>query len=165
IEQELFMVAGAPLVTLAWRIRSTGQTPRDARLHVRPLFSGRDYHALHHENSAFAFAPEESPSGWTWRPYPGVPGVIIRANARYCHDPTWYRNFCYSEERSRGLDFIEDLAAPGVFTFDLADRAAVMLLGADQAETSLGDADRPPEVMYEALRSAEEHRRARFASP
>jgi predicted glycogen debranching enzyme len=165
IEHELFVVAGTPLVALAWRIRSMAELPREARLHVRPLLSGRDYHALHHENSAFAFAPEEAGSGWTWRPYPGVPGVRVRANASYRHDPTWYRNFCYAEERARGLDFAEDLAAPGVFTFDLAAGAAVMLFGAERAGTSLGGADRPPEVLYEALRNAEERRRESFASP
>ena len=43
----------------------------------------------------------------------------------------WYRNFQYSEEQARGLDFLEDLAAPGVFTFPLQDGPAVMVFGAD----------------------------------
>ena len=34
----------------------------------------------------------------------------------------WYRNFQYDAERERGLDFIEDLASPGVFTLDTGRR-------------------------------------------
>ena len=34
--------------------------------------------------------------------------------ARYAHEPDWYRNFLYAEERARGLDCVEDLASPGV---------------------------------------------------
>jgi predicted glycogen debranching enzyme len=48
----------------------------------------------------------------------------------------WYRNFQYSEEQARGLDFLEDLAAPGVFTFPLQDGPAVMVFGADGEQHS-----------------------------
>ena len=34
-----------------------------ATLHVRPLLSGRDYHALHHENPAFRFDPHRQRDG------------------------------------------------------------------------------------------------------
>ena len=52
-----------------------------------------------------------------WRPYPGVPAIsAIAANGSYAHEPDWYRNFLYDAERARGLDYVEDLASPGVFT-------------------------------------------------
>ncbi|MEO8715029.1 MAG: amylo-alpha-1,6-glucosidase, partial [Acetobacteraceae bacterium] len=41
-----------------------------------------------------------------------------------------YRDFLYVAERDRGLDCIEDLASPGMFTFDLAQGDAVMILRA-----------------------------------
>src|SRR5918996_41632 len=113
-------------VALRWRLLAG----EGARLVVRPLLSGRDYHALHHENPAFDFAPAISDERVTWRPYQGVPAITLLANGRYDHEPTWYRNFLYQVERERGLDFVEDLAAPGVFTWPLGDGDAVLVLSA-----------------------------------
>ena len=53
ITQELIVDRADGDVLLAWRrVRGDGI----ARLHVRPLLSGRDYHALMRENDAFDFA-------------------------------------------------------------------------------------------------------------
>src|SRR5262249_22816017 len=55
IEQELFICHGSRTVALRWRcINRDGPI----RLTVRPFLSGRDYHALHHENANFRFEPE-----------------------------------------------------------------------------------------------------------
>jgi len=52
IEQEIFVRNGASVVVLTWRLVE----PREGvMLCVRPFFSGRDYHSLHHENPAFRF--------------------------------------------------------------------------------------------------------------
>src|SRR5206468_348845 len=64
-----------------------------------------------------------------WRPYEGLPSIHAAANGAYTHDPVWYRRFQYDEERARGLDFVEDLAAPGIFRFDLGVREAALVLG------------------------------------
>ena len=66
----------------------------------------------------------------SWQPYGDLPVILASTNGAYAHAPDWYRNFCYVRERERGLDFSEDLATPGVFTFDLADGEAVMILRA-----------------------------------
>ncbi|MGA9869337.1 MAG: glycogen debranching enzyme N-terminal domain-containing protein, partial [Acetobacteraceae bacterium] len=100
------------------------------RLSVRPLLSGRDYHSLHRENAAFAFAATVRAGNVAWRPYPGLPAIAALTNGAYTHGPQWYRNFLYTAERDRGLDCIEDLASPGTFTFDLAAGDAVMILRA-----------------------------------
>src|SRR5206468_1999303 len=63
VAQEVVAVQGRPEVVLRWR-RTGGDGP--ARLVVRPLLSGRDYHGLHHENPAFGFAPETVPGRVTW---------------------------------------------------------------------------------------------------
>ncbi|MFM0366289.1 amylo-alpha-1,6-glucosidase [Paraburkholderia sediminicola] len=101
-------------------------------LKVRPLLSGRDYHALHHENSAFNFNAQTSgdQACVSWQPYGDLPVINAATNGVYTHAPDWYRNFCYVRERERGLDFSEDLATPGVFSFNLADGEAVMILSA-----------------------------------
>ncbi|MFM0080353.1 amylo-alpha-1,6-glucosidase [Paraburkholderia sediminicola] len=101
-------------------------------LKVRPLLSGRDYHALHHENFAFNFNAQTSgdQACVSWQPYGDLPVINAATNGVYTHAPDWYRNFCYVRERERGLDFSEDLATPGVFSFNLADGEAVMILSA-----------------------------------
>ena len=114
-------------VALTWR--RTGGTGR-ATLNVRPLLSGRDYHALMHENAAFDFSARAAGGNVSWRPYRNVPAIAALSNAAYAHAPTWYRNFLYREEAARGLDCTEDLAAPGTFSFELAAGDAVLVLRA-----------------------------------
>jgi len=104
--------------------------PAGAVLHVRPLLSGRDYHGLIRENAGCDFRAAISGGNVAWRPYAGVPACACLTNGSYRHDPCWYRQFLYTEERDRGLDCIEDLAAPGVFTWILGAQDAVMLLRA-----------------------------------
>ena len=103
---------------------------------MRPFLSGRDSHALQHENPAFRFVAAEAGEHVEWRAYDGVPAVQALSNGSYRAEPQWYRGFLYSEEQARGLDHVEDLAAPGVFEWDLGESDAVLLLGAGGA---LGD--------------------------
>ena len=159
IEQEIFVRNGAPLTVIAWRLTS----PRsDVRLSVHPFFSGRDYHALHHENGNFRFEPDREGGRLLWRPYEGVPGVVVLANGAYTHQPEWYRNFLYEEERARGLDFTEDLASPGSVQFDLSLGEAVLILTTEEhASASLSALS--PEAHARNFRTAEQRRR-RFPS-
>ncbi len=153
IEHELFVRHGAPVTALLWRLRE----PRpDVTLSVRPLLSGRDYHSTHHENPAFRFEADVSGRSVSWRPYEGLPSIMALSNARYDHRPEWYRNFAYEEERLRGLDSIEDLASPGVLTWDLSS-PAVMMLTTDALPSPAGS-DRP-ETVYESVREDERQRR------
>ena len=123
--------SGATL--LRWR-RVAGQGA--CRLSVRPLLSGRDYHALHCENPAFQFggAVRPGPAGVTvtWQPYAALPRITASANAAYAAAPDWYRRFLYTVERDRGMDDIEDLATPGIFAWDLAAGPAVLVLRAGE---------------------------------
>jgi predicted glycogen debranching enzyme len=166
LEQELFVVHGAALTALAWRlVTADGLAPRPPSiLRVRPFLSGRDYHALHRENDAFRFEPAAQGDPWVLRPYPDVPAVLWRANASFAFDPQWYRSFRYEEERARGLDFVEDLASPGELRFDLATGEAIWLVAAQGSEEALAPA-RPLSGRMAELRAAERARRASFPSP
>ncbi|MGH7535786.1 MAG: glycogen debranching enzyme N-terminal domain-containing protein, partial [Gemmatimonadales bacterium] len=157
IEQELFVPHGLPLVAIRWR-RTGGSG--GGTLAARPFLSGRDSHALHHENPAFRFEGERTRDHLTWRPYDGVPGVTALATGSYHPDPQWYRHFLYSEERARGLDFEEDLASPGVFRWDLAMGDAVLMLGVDGTLP----ADAVAGTTFTRIRRSERARRARFGS-
>jgi predicted glycogen debranching enzyme len=178
IEQEIFVRPGESAIFLVWRIAPVvagigGPDPGNpagqpgspipaTRLFVRPFFSGRDFHSTHHENSALRFEPEQSGERCVWRLYDGLPAVIAHANGSYKHEPSWYRNFLYREEQSRGLDAIEDCAAPGIFEFNLALKPAVLMLG---AEGHMLNHIESVETRYLHTRTMERHRRRNFPSP
>jgi predicted glycogen debranching enzyme len=143
------------------------ETSGPVRLHVRPFFSGRDFHATHHENPAFRFEPDTLPEGQQWHFYHGVPALLARGNGDYHHEPAWYRNFLYDEEKARGLDATEDLAAPGRYEFDLAAGPAVLIfsspgLGADFAADTPGAT---ATELADALAKKETFRRSGFPTP
>lgn len=151
IEHGLFVAPGQAATILYWRLlEGPGGT-----LSVRPLISGRDYHALHHENAAFNFDAGRVDDRIVFRPYAGVPAITVSSNGTYTHQPDWYRNFLYSEERARGLDHVEDLASPGIFSWDLGKGKAVLTLAADGQDPTEG---------LGALRACERHRRSSFPS-
>ncbi len=133
VEHEIFVHHATGLTVLVWRLAHPRPPVTGYKLEMRPLFSGRDYHALHHENPGFAFEPvslEPSTHGALWRPYAGGPGVRVWSSGKYRPEPAWYRQFLYTEERARGLDCLEDLATPGVFACDLTvEGTGAMLLG------------------------------------
>jgi predicted glycogen debranching enzyme len=162
IEQQLFQVKGEPITCLSWKILGPRRT---AKLFVRPFLSGRDYHALHKANSSFRFGAEIEPSRVSWAPYAGVPGLSALTDGEYSHEPLWYYNFRYEEEHNRGLDCEEDLAAPGVFSWDLAGHeAALILTTRDHADAKLFG-NIPPVELLKRLRETEYKRRAGFGSP
>ncbi|MDR5797743.1 amylo-alpha-1,6-glucosidase [Caballeronia sp. LZ008] len=159
IVAEAFVAKEARQTVLRWRLEGASKA---AKLEVRPLLSGRDYHALHHENAAFSFDATLEGERVQWQPYGDLPTICVTSNGAYDHAPDWYRNFCYVRERERGLDFTEDLATPGIFSFDLARGEAVMILHAHAGH------DKPFEDSALAhashLASREKERRAAFGS-
>jgi predicted glycogen debranching enzyme len=154
VSQEAVACHGRSNVILRWRLLSR---PGSARLSVRPLLSGRDYHSLHHENPGFNFGAEVTGARVLWRPYPGIPAIsAVAADGSYRQEPVWFRNFQYDAERERGLDFVEDLGSPGVFTWTLNGRDATLMLSAGEAD---------PEADAGCLLDLEARRRKRFSSP
>jgi predicted glycogen debranching enzyme len=130
VEQEIFVPRGLPVVAIRWRLLGTSSP---LRLSVRPFLSGRDLHALHHANPAFSFESRVWKEQVSWTPYSGVPGVTAASNGEYRQEPEWYRGFLYFEEQARGLDFQEDLASPGIFSWDLGQGEAVLILSVSGA--------------------------------
>jgi predicted glycogen debranching enzyme len=160
IEHELFVPKGESAIFMSWKLVSPNDA--DLKLKVRPFLSGRDFHSTHHENSAFHFETGQNGQSVTFRPYDGVPAVIAYSNGSYSHEPTWYRNFLYSEEQARGLDAVEDLASPGVFEFSLSQKPAVLMLAAEgHAITDIESI----EARHAQVRTTEQARRQYFSSP
>ncbi len=169
IAHELFVAGDPPVTVLSWRLLAP---PPRVIVTVRPLISGRDYHALHYENGNFAFGADEQSAAVAWRPYPDVPAIVAETNGSYRHDPVWYRRCLYREELARGLDHAEDLASPGCFHFDHAVTEALFVLSADPRRAAPGacaasasGAARAAETLAERcarLRASERSRRTAF---
>jgi predicted glycogen debranching enzyme len=162
VEQELFVPKGESAVFVSWRVVAGGGGRGDVSLKVRPFLSGRDFHSTHHENGSFRFEAEQSGECVTCRSYDGVPAIIAYSNGRYVHEPTWYRNFLYTEEQARGLDAVEDLASPGVFEFSLSQKPAVLMLASEGHATNHVESI---EARYAQVRTIEQRRREYFSSP
>ena len=173
IEAEILVQHAGAATLLSWRLQPGSAVTGPISLRVRPFFAGRDYHALHHENSGFRFTGALSGDRCHFAPYPGVPGIVLASTGHYQHDPHWYRGFEYRDERARGFDAIEDLAAPGEVVFQLAAAdagapvEALLLLAAtgDGIATALPAPEIGAAAWAQQIRSAERTRRAGFASP
>lgn len=161
IQMELFATHGEPMSCLRWQLLGK---QKNGRLFVRPFLSGRDYHSLHKANPAFRFEAEMHPDRITWQPYADVPGVTAITNALYEPEPHWYHNFLYPEEQARGLDCEEDLAAPGIFSWNLAQQEAVLVLATRAAAAKIPSRTKPVELAAR-LRERESRRREQFSSP
>ncbi|MCI0538689.1 MAG: glycogen debranching enzyme N-terminal domain-containing protein [Verrucomicrobiales bacterium] len=161
IELEIFAVKGQPVTCLSWKLLGPR---RNVKLHVRPFLSGRDYHSLHKSNTVFRFDADVKPDRVSWRPYDGLPGVTVVTDANYRHEPQWYYNFLYEEERARGLDSTEDLAAPGVLSWNLAEGEAPLVLATTPHAAGSFPANVRPLEVLRRLRDAERKRRERFPS-
>lgn len=115
--REIIRIHGDDLVIVRWTL--VEPSSQILTLRVRPMLTGRDYHALHHENGQLSAAVTLSPRWVTWQPYAGIPPVHGFHTGTYRHVPDWYRHVQFPLERERGLDCEEDWWSPGEFTFEL----------------------------------------------
>ncbi|MEI9951736.1 MAG: amylo-alpha-1,6-glucosidase [Pseudomonadota bacterium] len=159
--QEMFVLHGSPTVLLSFRLE---RPESGVKLCLRPFLSGRDFHSLQRENSAFRFEPEEHSARLRFSPYPDVPQIDMLSNGRYTHAPEWYRNFRYAEEEQRGLDCDEDLAAPGILSFDLAAGPAIWISSATTPGEALPEGVSAEDFLASSSRR-ERARRSAFANP
>ena len=155
VVQEILIDRASCHTVLRWH-RSAGDGA--CEVDVRPMLSGRDYHATHHENGGFDFSARAIGGGVVWRPYASLPAITALSNGAWRSDPEWYRNFLYLAEQQRGLDALEDCGAPGVFSWDLAAADAVLILRAGDAPYARAA------PLAAASMASERARRAAFAS-
>ena len=85
-----------------------------------PLLSVRRYHGLIRANNEVHREAEFSNDVFRTQVYDNTPPIFIKLpGSKYHHDPHWWFHFNYDSERERGLDFVEDLYAPGEFSLTL----------------------------------------------
>jgi len=124
--RELLCPQGRDLVILRWRLLDDVSSP--VVLRVRPMLSGRDFHAAQRENAAVRSEATTKEGQVMWHPYEGLPAVRALHNGQYHHGPDWYRHVHYRVERERGLDHIEDWWSPGECVFTLTPGTAAELV-------------------------------------
>jgi predicted glycogen debranching enzyme len=161
IRQELLVQRRTAFTIICWTLVHGSA---DTVLRVRPFLSGRDYHALHHENDSFQFDADVKGSLVAFAPYPGIPTVAFATNGDYRHAPEWYRQFRYGAEEERGLDDTEDLASPGEWRWRVTPGSrACMVIGTSGAgEECLASND--ASIVADTAISEERARRAAFPS-
>jgi predicted glycogen debranching enzyme len=117
-------------------------------LEHRPLFAFRYYHTTPHENGAIRRDLDIQPGRVKYSPYQGCPDLYLAhtpAEARPTGD--WYRDFEYTIEQERGLDFAEDLFNPLSLTFDLkGERGATLIASTEPRDASAAEALRAREI-------------------
>ncbi|MBS0155923.1 MAG: glycogen debranching enzyme family protein [Nitrospira sp.] len=117
VSREIFCVWGQSTVVVRWKLLTP--TTDAIELRVRPKLTGRDYHALHHENGGLSDVAVITEKRVTWQPYHSLPAVHCLHTGTYHHAPDWYRQVQLPLEQERGLDFLEDWWSPGELQFDL----------------------------------------------
>jgi predicted glycogen debranching enzyme len=149
IQREVLCVQGRDLVIVRWRLLKSAKSP--VTLRVRPMLSGRDYHATHHENMSAASGYAEDGHRVSWQPYQDLPAVHAFHSGEYRHDPQWFRQVQLPVEQQRGLDHAEDWWSPGEFACQITSGKAV----------DMGLSSEPGEQLnVDALVESERRRRA-----
>jgi predicted glycogen debranching enzyme len=127
IEKSIFMPHGENTVVVEYRVTDWehgGTAVTGARLELRPLIAFRDYHSLTHANGDLDPRVQEEDGRVSVRPYRDLPALHLAHGAEAIgREGFWYRDFEYSAERDRGLDYREDLYSPCALHFALSPAA------------------------------------------
>lgn len=62
------------------------------------------------------------------QPYPALPQLSFLSNGNFSAAPHWFENIWYNVDKERGADYLEDLAVPGSFEFQIAEGPAVLVM-------------------------------------
>jgi predicted glycogen debranching enzyme len=160
IQKTVFMVHGENTTVIQYDIRrGSSSITGPLELVLRPLIAFRDYHSTTHENSGLNSRVEMEDGTATVKPYPDLPALHFAFDkAETETSGFWYRNFEYTVEQERGLDFHEDLFNPFVLKFKIDPTA---LAKKDVVRVSIIASTEPHHVnQAEIFRTAEIKRRA-----
>ncbi|MGG9960635.1 amylo-alpha-1,6-glucosidase [Ferruginibacter sp. SUN106] len=88
-------------------------------LELLPLMAGRFYHVMQHEGPQMHWDVDFNDGIFHNQPDGNLNLYINVPGSTYTHAPRWFKNFKYSVEAYRGLDYTEDLFNHGVITVQL----------------------------------------------
>jgi predicted glycogen debranching enzyme len=154
LEQQIFMAPGSNTSYLRLELK---RATAPLRVTLKPFIANRDYHA--HNRGAQPMDLQADATGCRIRAGAAGHGCRLSIDrGGFGAAPAWYWNFWHRIEAERGLDAVEDLMLPGVFTVDLEPRLPVFLTAT--AETA---PPAPGDTIRNALAAAS--RRLRAALP
>ncbi len=150
IERSLCLVRDRSVTIVRYVNRGTAEVS----LRARPLLRFRAAGELLHETADLDASTEVRGEMCWVRPVPYLPRLYLRGVGATTHaEPTWYRDFFYSDEKERGYDASEDLWSPVEWRWTLSPGGEAFLL------FSLEDVAADPGHLMEA----ERRRRDMFA--
>jgi predicted glycogen debranching enzyme len=168
VRREILSIHGRDIVVIRWKVAGDAR----AAIRVRPMLTGRDYHATHHENGRLLTGAMSGDGVVSWQTYSGLPTVTAFHSGVYRHAPDWYRRVEFPIERQRGLDHEEDWWSPGELSFVLPSASEpVLVLTSESVErldsagliaeeearrTGSRDSGRPGDPLAGLLRGAAE---------
>jgi predicted glycogen debranching enzyme len=124
LEKRLWMLQGVNATYVRYTLL---RASAPAQLELRPFCTYRDYHAQWRGGSQFAI--DAGAAGCVVRAYEGAtPYRLAVDGGGFRADGAWHWNFRHRAESARGLDDLEDLFVPGVFSVTLASGEAVTLM-------------------------------------
>jgi predicted glycogen debranching enzyme len=130
VSKRVFMVYGENTTVVEYEVSGGGE----CELELRPLTAFRDYHALTHENGAIARGFEAEAGLVRYAAYPGAPALYLaHSGGRVEEAGYWYRNFEYTRELERGLDYREDLFNPLVLRFQVGAEGRAVVVASTEA--------------------------------
>ncbi len=134
LEKRLFMVHGENTTVIQYELRRNDQNATsEILLEVRPLVAFRDFHSTTHENDSLNRFILVEPGMATLSPYMGLPELHLAHDADAMEETgVWYRNFEYSVERDRGLDYQEDLFNPLILKFQMNSRSIAAIIASTE---------------------------------
>jgi len=117
LKKTILMVHGENTTVIIYNVLDAQQP---FTLELLPLLSVRRYHGLIRANDDVHPDADFSNDVFKTKVYNDTPDIFIKVpHSEYHHDPNWWFHFNYDREKERGLDFVEDLFAPGEFSVSL----------------------------------------------
>ena len=130
LEKSVYMIYEKNASIIVYRLL---ESPSPIRLSCISFFACRRFHELTHENPFFNTKIETSDGLLRLKPYKGTPFIhLYFSQGRFDENALWYKNFEYTEEKNRGLDFREDLFTPGDLTFELKPNETAFIIASTE---------------------------------
>jgi glycogen debranching enzyme len=131
LEQKIFMARGANTSYLRLEV-SRASAP--LRIELKPLVTYRDYHSQ--GRGARPFKAVAGADHCTVEAFEGArPYRLAISRGTHTAADIWYWNFLHREEFGRGLDALEDLWGPGLFTAEISPGQSLFFSATAEAAT------------------------------
>ena len=148
ITKSVFMIYGRNTTIIEYE--NTGK--EFLQLHLKPFLVFRDYHHLRRESADFDFQIEQQAGEQLkiFRKGGTESFFMYYQNGSFEENADWYRNFEYSIEKERGLDYHEDAKTIGIFKLGLNPGEKTYFI--ISTEEKLPEGDPSSWKIYEELR-------------